>query len=171
MKKFQKQKGITLFIAVVIMGILLFITFVVANITIKGALFAGSGRDSQYAYYAAEAGLECALYWDSKPAISAFATSTNGSPINCAGSGDINTGQSVNGSSTAVTRIGGGGNSNPTSVFGFTLDKQGGNTVPYCTIVTVTKRPDMTTYIKSRGYNTCVTGHPRRVERGIEVTY
>ncbi|NLE07323.1 MAG: hypothetical protein GX627_01810 [Parcubacteria group bacterium] len=169
MRKLQKQKGITLFIAMVVMGILLFITFVVAHITIKGILFADSGRDSQYAYYAAEAGLECALYWDSNPAVSAFATSTSGSPINCAGSALV-TNSGILGTST-ITMIGGGGDSNPTSVFGFVLDKQGNNKVPYCTIVTVTKRPDMKTYIKARGYNTCDTNNPRRVERGIEVTY
>ena len=144
----------TLFIAVVIMGILLFITFAVINITMKASLFASSGRDSQYAFYAADAGLECALYWDTK--FDSFATSTPApNTITCA---------------TQTSSVGGGGDANPTSTFNFDLN-QGANAVPYCAIVTVTKNTNGSTYIKSRGYNTCDTSNPRRVERGIEVDY
>lgn len=156
----------TLFIAVVIMGILLFISFAVVNITIKSTLFASSGRDSQYAFYAADAGIECAIFWDSGEP-SKFATSTSGSPISCAGS-SIVSGQSIAGTTTP-TRIGGGGSANPTSIFGFTMNT-GQNPVPHCAIVTVRKNPDGTTRIQSYGYNTCISG-PRRVERGLEVTY
>ena len=60
------QKGMTLFIAIAIMGILLLIMFAVVNISIKATQFASSGRDSQFAFYAADAGMECALYWDSR---------------------------------------------------------------------------------------------------------
>lgn len=62
----NNQKGMTLFISIVIMGILLFITFAVVNITIKSTLFANSGKESQLAFFAADSGIECALYWDSK---------------------------------------------------------------------------------------------------------
>lgn len=162
-----RNKGMTLFIAVSIMGVLLFISFAVINIAIKGSLFASSGRDSQFAFYAADAGLECALYWDSKYDPSKFATSTAGT-ITCAGQ-TISTGTIISGTTT-VSRIGGGGSANPTSNFGFTMN-QGTNPVTHCVIVSVTKNLNGTTYIKSRGYNTCDTSHPRRVERGIEVTY
>lgn len=162
-----KNKGMTLFIAVSIMGVLLFISFAVVGIAIKGSLFATSGRDSQFAFYAADAGLECALHWDSKYEPSKFATSTAGT-ITCAGQ-TISTGTTISGTST-VSRIGGGGSANPTSYFGFKLD-QGLNQLQHCAIVSVTKNTNGTTYIKSRGYNTCDTSHPRRVERGIEVTY
>ncbi len=74
----------------------------------------------------------------------------------------------IMGTST-LTRIGGGGSSNPTSVFGFIMNT-GSNPVSHCTIVTVTKNTNGTTYVKSRGYNTCAS-NPRRIERGIEVTY
>ena len=164
----MKNRGMTLFIAVTIMGILLFISFAVVNIALKSTIFASSGRDSQFAFYAADAGLECAIYWDSK--FNAFATSTSGDPLNfrCAGSPDINSGQVISGTST-YSFIGGGGDAKPTSIFGFVMD-QGLNPVPYCTIVTVTKNTDETTHIYSRGYNTCLDSS-RRIERGIEVTY
>lgn len=166
----MKNKGMTLFIAVVIMSILLFISFAVANIAIKGSLFATSGRDSEYAFYAADAGIECAIYWDSRFDPSKFATSTTGgagSPINCNGA-NITNGSAIPGTTTAV--LIGGTLANPVSTFYFDMN-QGSNPVPYCAIVTVTKNADGSTYIKSRGYNTCTISNPRRVERGVEVTY
>jgi len=169
----KKNKGMTLFIAVTIMGILLFISFAVVNITIKATLFASSGRDSQFAFYAADSGLECALYWDSQ--FDSFSTSTAGL-ISCAGTNNITTGSQnpISGTSTA-SRIGGGGDLNPTSVFGFIMN-QGSNSVPHCAVVTVYKYYAgsplvLKTYIKSRGYNTCDRNNPRRLERGVEVTY
>lgn len=66
--------GVTLFIAIAIMSILLFVSFAVVNISIKSSLFASSGRDSQLAYFAADSGIECDLYWDSKNTPSAFAS-------------------------------------------------------------------------------------------------
>lgn len=172
LKIIDNRAGMTLFMTLMITSILLFISFAVINIGLKATSFATSGRDSQYAFYAADSGVECAMYWDSKPATgSAFATSTSGDSLNftCAGSSDINTGQAVAGTST-LSRIGGGGDANPTSVFGFVMN-QGTNPVNYCAIVTVTKNTNGTTYIKSRGYNTCDTSNPKRVERGVEVTY
>lgn len=167
----------TLFIAVVIMGILLFISFAVINITLKATLFASSGRDSQYAFYAADAGIECAIYWDSK--FDKFATSTSGASISCANPvvpppDNIVAGQTIPGNAS-LTLIGGGGDADQTSIFYFTMN-QGLNPVPYCAIVTVKKYYDgspkiLKTYIKSKGYNTCDTFNSRRVERGIEVTY
>jgi hypothetical protein len=163
----MKNQGMTLFIAIVVMSVLLFISFAVVNIAIKGSLFSSSGKDSQYAFYAADAGLECAVYWDSSVDPSKFDISTDGSPINCAGS-SMSTGNTIVGTQML---IGGGGNSKRTSSFGFVLN-QGLNPIQSCVIVTVEKRQsDGRTYIKSSGYNTCDTSDPRRVERGIEVSY
>ncbi|HEY4480234.1 MAG TPA: pilus assembly PilX N-terminal domain-containing protein [Candidatus Paceibacterota bacterium] len=64
--KFKNQRGVTLFIAVTIMAILLFISFVVINIAVKSTQFAGTARESQLAFSAADAGIECALYWDTQ---------------------------------------------------------------------------------------------------------
>ena len=168
-----KNKGMTLFIAVSIMGVLLFISFAVVNVAIKGSLFATSGRDSQFAFYAADSGLECALYWDSK--YDAFSTSSHplliADTIYCAESGIAGTGQSLYGTTT-LSRIGLGGDSNQTSIFSFLMDQSVVSSP--CAVVTVRKYysgTNLMTYIKSRGYNTCDTSHPRRVERGIEVTY
>jgi hypothetical protein len=165
----MKNKGMTLFIAITVTAVLLFISFVVVNIAIKGSLFASSGRNSQYAFYAADAGVECAIYWDSRTDTSKFDTDISGSPISCGGH-IMSTGQAITGTST-LTLIGGGGPSQRTSSFGFVLD-QGGSSMPSCVVVTVEKRlSDGKTYINSRGYNTCDVSNPRRFERGIEVDY
>lgn len=103
-----RNSGMTLFIAITIMGILLFVSFAVVNITIKSTLFAASGRDSQVAFYAADAGLECALYWDSVPALSKFDPVIAGGSINCGG-GTLTAGSGISGTTTQVTVIGGGG--------------------------------------------------------------
>jgi len=169
----RKRAGITLLITIVVMSLLLFISFAVVNITTKESLFATSGRDSQYAFYAADSGMECAIYWDSQVDPSKFDTSTAGS-ITCAGL-SISGGDTIYGTST-LARIGGGGGANPTSVFGLRFNLTGNNPVNSCAIVTVRKYYSgsplvLKTYIKSRGYNTCDTSNPRRLERGIEVTY
>lgn len=217
----------TLFMAVTIMAILLFISFAVVNIAVKSTLFSSSGRDSQFAFYAADAGIECALYWDTKNDISKFDPTVPGSSINCAGS-TLTAGSTIIGTTTQ-TVIGGAGSGSWTycsnewgtcsfsgtkqvrygangsyfyqtatnsiscnnatfgdpivgtekychyssggtgqSAFGFTMTP--GQTSAPCAIVTVTKVGN-STFIKSRGYNTCETGGPRRVERGVEVNY
>lgn len=170
----KNRRGMTLFIAVVIMGILLFISFAVVNIALKGTIFASLGRDSQYAFYAADAGAECALYWDSKPTNgSAFATSSAGvSSISCAGL-SVQTNDEISGTTTRAL-IGNGGDANPTSRFGMVFNLVGNNPSNSCAVVTVTKYyegSNLKTYIKSRGYNTCDISNSRRVERGVEVTY
>lgn len=160
----------TLFIAVTIMGILLFISFAVVSIALKGSIFATSGRDSQYAFYAADAGIECVVYWDTKFEPSKFATSTAGS-ITCAGQTVTTNSQAPIYGTSTNSLIGGGGNANPTSRFGLRFNLVGSNPVNSCAIVTVTKNTNGTTYVKSRGYNTCSASDPRRLERGVEVTY
>ncbi len=108
-----KQRGMTLFIAVTVMGILLFISFAVVNIALKSMLFSSSGRDSQLAFYAADAGLECAIYWDSMVDPSKFDPTLTGGSIDCAGStlsGDGLAGSTaITGTSTILTKIGGSG--------------------------------------------------------------
>lgn len=165
------KKGFSLFIAVIVMGALLLIAFSVANISVKETEFSYSNKESQYAIFAADAGIECALYWDAKhpSGFSAFATSTSGSPISCAGV-SMATGQAIPGTTTTVL-IGGGGSGNPISAFYFSM-MSGGNPANTCAIVLVTKNQDNSTHISAYGYNQCAnTSDPRRVERGIEVTY
>ena len=151
----SESNGFTLFVAIIVMGTLLLIATGIVSLAVRQALISASGRESQYAFYAADTGIECALYWDVKNStgVSAFATST-GSTIFC--NKDVNNPSNqwvVGGSYTSViNRI------------NFLPD-------PYCAIVTVTKSLTGSTRIESLGYNTCDLSNSRRVERAVRATY
>ncbi len=161
--------GFTLVMAVVTTAMLLLVSFVVVNVALKQLLLANAAEESQYAFYSAESGLECVLYWDVKnpndPTISAFATSTASPGISCDENFNITTGaQTVPTIPPQPSRVGGGGNANPTSIFYLTFGKG-------CAIVTVTKEIDGMTTVQSLGYNTCDVTSSRRFERGVEIQY
>lgn len=175
-RKYYKKtkKGFTLLVAIITTSMLLIVSFVVVNIALKQLILASASRESQYAFYAADGGTECAVYWDLKNVdaggdlISAFDPSIAGE-ITCSGQ-VINSGsQSVAGGNAVPTTpaksslIGGGGVGSE-NIFWLTFDKG-------CAIVRVTKDVSGDTTIDSRGYNTCVTTASRRFERGVTLTY
>lgn len=144
-----KESGFTLLLSVLIAGILLAIGIAIFNITIKELLISASVRDSQFAFYAADTGTECALYWDQVGG--AFSTSSP-STIIC--------------NETTIENVG-GQPYGTASTFSFEV---GG----YCSTVSVTKNDSHPrTLIESRGYNTtCESSqNARRIERAIRVTY
>jgi len=160
MKKFQlhNQKGFTLFIALVITATLLLISTGIVALAVRESFLTTSSQDSQYAFYAADTGIECALYWDVKnpSGFSAFSTST-ASTIYC--NQDSN---NPNNPPPPENTVGGSSE----SVFTITFLPQ-----PYCATVTVNKPSDGSTEIESLGFNTCDPTNPRRVERAVKVSY
>jgi|SRR3989344_3340203 len=159
------QKGFSLFVAMAVAGALLLVAFAVSKIATKGLEFSNISKESQLAFFAADAGIECALYWDVTFDPSKFDPVVSGSPISCAG----------------VSMATGPGNPLPdgsgnmqigaaaVSRFGFVMN-QGVNQTNACVVVVITKA-GINTRIQSYGYNTCDTTFGRRVERGVEVTY
>ncbi len=154
----SNQKGITLLIAIVITGTLLLVALGIANVSRKESILIYAARMSQLAFYAADSGIECAIYWDVKnpSGYSAFSTTTT-STIDC-----NQTPQNVTNPIPAVV----GGNPSGVSTFVMSFLPN-----PYCASVTVTKSPSGATTIDSHGYNTCDTTDLRRVERAVKVTY
>lgn len=146
--KQSNQKGFTLFMAMVITATLLLIAGGVANLAIRQSLISNAGKESQMAFYAADTGMECALYWDinNPSGSSAFSVST-GSNIVC-------NDQTVTVGGSSVSTFG---------PINFAPD-------PYCVFVTVEKN-GTATEIESRGYNTCDLSSPRRVERAVRASY
>lgn len=136
-KKNKKRKqGAVLLIAVLVASVALAVGIGVYNRTYKELLFASFWKQTQVAFAAADAGLECAIYWDLHPALN----------YTCFGNATI---------------------AWPT-VFPATLSI----TTPLCVTIEITKNavaPLIT--IKARGYNTCDTANPRRVERGLRIDY
>lgn len=142
------QKGFVILFTVLVSSIILAIALGITNIALKEVLLAGSAKDAQYAFFSADTGAECALYWDIKHV--AFGQT----PIvpDC------------HGTSVTVTAS--------SSPFKFNFDTASG-----CAIVTVDKNDPTMTKIESLGYNMdCnvllnTPENPRIVERAIRVTY
>lgn len=75
----QKKEGITLLVALLITGVLLGISTSLLNVTLKQYQLAGIAYSSEIAFQAANAGMECALYYDfPKTGTSTFAVPGDG---------------------------------------------------------------------------------------------
>lgn len=161
-EKVNYKKGYALYTAMMLTTLLFLVAYSTLNIVIKQLELSSLGSDSSLAFYNADSGIECAMYWDLKNGLnSAFATST-ASTISCNGQ-NISTGsQTVDTSPTVSSIIGGGGDSNPVSIFQINFTRG-------CAIVTVTKNSNNSTLIESRGYNSC--SGSKRFERGIKILY
>lgn len=64
------QRGAVLLIAILVASVALAVGMGVYNRTYKELLFGAYWKQTQIAFAAADAGLECALYWDTHPAAS-----------------------------------------------------------------------------------------------------
>ncbi len=154
-KRKQAQRGFTLLLAVLISSILLALGSAIFNIVSKEIILSSSGRESQFAFYAADTGIECALYWDG---LQKLATSTASSNIACGGAA-VQSFQNIFDAPTGTW----------TTTFFFFMGPTAANP---CATVTVAKRyGPASTVISSQGYNTCVDTNPVRLERAIRVQY
>lgn len=159
------QKGFTILVAVVTAGILLIIAMSIGGIALKEQVLSIANKDSQIAFYAADTGMECAMYWDVKRG--AFALDEDGatalSELNCNGNditpdfGDISGDQTV----YSYTLM----------IIGIPVGNEDVNATT-CSVVKITKdttpnqEQQIHTDIDARGYNTCGPSL-NRLERGI----
>lgn len=155
-----RSRGFTLLLAALVSSITLAIGVSIFEITQKQVILSSLSKDSQYAFYTADTGAECALYWDVKH--DAFATTTPPAitPLTCASAnGDPN---------IDVTH--GSLNSYPIT---FTLEDF--TIGAYCARVTVTKNAsNPKTVIHSDGYSTdcgSIATNPRALQRSVEIRY
>ncbi len=174
----SKSRGFTVLYALLVTSLLVSVGLSMAEISVREAKLSSAGIGSQAAFFAADAGIECAIYWDFKnpSGKSAFATST-ASTISCNGQSISTNSQTVPTVPSVPSRVGGGTDSNPTSIFYLTFTG-GAKPLSYCVIVTVNKTQNsgggplaVKTKIESRGYNSCDTTYSRRIERAIRVQY
>jgi len=165
MKKINLQKNNKAFVilfAVTISSILLAIALGVANIAFREVRFNTNAVATNNAFFAADTGVECALFYDSlDPAKNAF--SDPSIQMNCAGKTGV-----------LIDR------SKP-SFWSFAIEGLG-DTGQGCVSVTVDKTNSPNTEIISKGYNTggidpsessykCSSSNPNRVERELKVNY
>lgn len=62
--KIYKKNGFAILYAVLVTTVIVAVGLIMSNVTTKQIILSTTGRDSQKAFYAANAGLECALYED-----------------------------------------------------------------------------------------------------------
>ena len=189
-KKNKSQKGFVILFAVLISSLVLSVSISIISISIKQIILSGSGRDSQYAFYASNSGAECAQYWDyagfmrGDEKISIFATSSESNlnfditKVTCLGRqlvlNNDNGGKTNSPCNTDInTDTGWCVDSTVTSAkTKFRIQYDG---KPYCADVIVSKSTNSSgnasTTITSRGYNTCVKDNLRRIERALEFSY
>lgn len=159
----KNKKAFVLLFTIILVSITFSIALGLSNIAYKEAVFSVSGKSSNEAYYSADTGAECALYWDVGPLGSWFG--------NIGGPGNpINTYCSNNFIDIATA--------NPPNVWTFKLLGLGPNQTG-CAVVTV-DHTNPARKIISKGYNiggdaiqACelspfISG---RVERTIEIIY
>ena len=145
------HRGFTLLLAVLVSSIMLALGSAIYNIAAKEVILSSSGRDSQYAFYSADSGIECALYWDEKQ--NAFSSTSAATQMTCAGQ-TVSMSKSYDvPSQTETTNV----SFTPIPCIDLTVTKQDGATIR--------------TTIQSYGYNTCTASDPRRIERAIRVQY
>lgn len=158
----SSEAGFTILLAALVTSLVLSLGVSVFSIARKSITLSTLGRDSQYAFYAADTAAECALYWDS-PARDAFATSTPLASIRC---DDPDPPNPITVSNNLPTW--------PNTEFKI------GEVTPFepngrCAVVTITKRDTQPfTTIHADGYNVpCAerTTNPRTLQRSVELNY
>ncbi|OYV26139.1 MAG: hypothetical protein B7W98_03350 [Parcubacteria group bacterium 20-58-5] len=82
----NKKKGFTLLIAIIFMSVMLSLGLALSSLGYKQAVLASSAVESQYAFYAADAGLECVLYTDQQQNLFAYANHASPGSVSCDGS-------------------------------------------------------------------------------------
>ncbi len=157
------QKGYLLLFAVVVSSIVLAIGLGIFNIVNKSLILSSTGRSSQIAFYVADTGVECALYWDRKHegfSTTVFATSSDSNPPT---SGVVCNDEDIANEPWTISDQTG---SAAKTTFNLTL-----NNGTCATIVISKEDSGIKTKIESSGFNTCNLSNPRRIERAIRVTY
>jgi Tfp pilus assembly protein PilX len=164
------QRGFTLLLASLIASLLLAVGLSMFTIAQKEIILSSLGRDSQYAFYAADAGAECALYWDFKDAFNTE-TATHGAKCNGYTIGEYHPPASA---TTEDLILGGIDYVGGVAVTEFFFEQNN-----KCINVSVTKHEtgSIHTEINSRGYSVeCdVNGDPitnsRTLERAVRTRY
>lgn len=150
------QRGFTLLIAIILASVALALGLALVDIAYRQTVLSSTARQSQSAFYNADAALECVLYWDQQKDF------FNSNPFNVA-QGSVECGGLP--VTLSSVRVG----ASPT-VTTYTVPCSGGGV---SASVTVWKNnPGLyENILYATGYNTCDTENQRRVERGLKVTY
>lgn len=164
----NRNRGFTLMLAALVSAIVLALGSSIYSIARKQVTLSAIGRDSQFAFYAADTIIECVLYHDVR--FAAFATSSApapSTPVTCDGVELTKTVLSAD-STSAVTRVG------QNTIF--TEDEDGNPQNGNCVEVIVTKDDTATypTVLHADGYSSpcdTISNSQRTLQRSIEIRY
>jgi hypothetical protein len=168
--KYSYLRGFTLLVAIIFSSVVLTVGLSLLDIFYKETLLASTVKESQNAFYNAESLMECALYNDQK--LAAFDYTSPDPNISCSGIliPLLDTGTNQPALNT-TTRIGN------TRITTFPVECALGGTLGIVTIYKVengtlpTCAPGKETCMYAKGYSSCDSSDPRRVERGVKVLY
>lgn len=96
----QRQRGFTLLLSVLVIGVILSIGLAILNITLKEFILSGYARESYVSLNAADAGMECVLYWDTSSNGGVFDDGAGASSVDCMGDSESVNGVAVGGITT-----------------------------------------------------------------------
>jgi hypothetical protein len=152
-----QQRGFTLLLAALVASIVLSLGSSIFLIAQKQVTLSSLGRDSQFAFYAADAAAECTLYWDLR--YSYFSTTTPAVTPTC---------------DNKTLSVSGIGDSAP-YVAEFRLDFFTDASAGYCADVTVSKNTENPlTVIHADGYSVpcaAIDTSVRALQRSVELHY
>ena len=158
------RRGFTVLFAVLIGSLLFSLGLAIAHLTLKEIILSAAGKQSETAFYAADTGIECALYWDLRMGKSQTVFPNS----------DDETGRATiacNGVSNVPVYLDDESNTSATSTFRLSFTPAGCADVVVGKVAPQAPKPART-IIESRGRNDCGTGiNPARVERALRVRY
>jgi Tfp pilus assembly protein PilX len=79
----KKQSGFALLVSLIVVGAVLSIGLVIIDLSIKQVRLAATTKDSEIAFHAANAGMECARYWRRQASTSMEAGAQTSQPLGC----------------------------------------------------------------------------------------
>ncbi|MDB5255146.1 MAG: seg [Candidatus Nomurabacteria bacterium] len=152
--QFKKDKGFAMLFTVLVISVILSIALGISDLTFKQTLLSNSAKNSQLAFYQADSGVECAMYYDLTLGQLSHGTVLADAPqqITCGG----NTASLVSSQST-------------TDYFVYQEDIANNNPC-YSIIFDKTYATSQKDVVSSRGFSTC-QANPQQVERGLSVSY
>jgi len=155
-QNYNFKKGIALFYALIIISLVMAVSLTVFSLISGGLPLAEIIKNSQKAFFSADAGVECVLYWDIKHPEFDDSAFENSNSINCLGS------------VVSLTSVSSDSHFSD-SHFDFTLNLDKGT----CVDISVFKPSfgPTKTEIKSSGHSPCASGSKNRTERTLEVIY
>ena len=158
----KDHKGFVILFTILISAIIMMIGLGIYSIATRETAISGSAREAQYAFYAADAGVECALFAQHLDALNPPGPFNPGGPsFSC-------------GAANPVNVSGAGSPSNP-YVFDVLIDAAN-KTCTHVSVFDVAGSPPSRRVI-SQGYNLCnaqgipLTTNPLLVERDLDTQY